>query len=565
MQPLLQGLLVFTALLYSRVLAIPLVASYHTHIPEYIKSYTWRGLAEPMWALIRTWTRLSDAMLVTSAVMQNELAKHACRARHLALWRRGVDVDIFNPSFRSQAMRSQLTDGHPEAPLLVSVGRLGAEKNLAVLKDVLAANPGARLALVGDGPAREQLKEHFAGTPTVFTGMLTGAALSAAYASADVFVMPSETETLGFVVLEAMASGVPVVAVAAGGIPDVITQPGTTGILYASGDIAGAATAVASLLADPARARAVGNAGREDVSNFGWPAASRHLREVLYSRAIRRARAIRRFRRLAARVTQQRVALAALVSLLSSQRVYHAAAALACGAFVAAVASTAPMAAISAMAALPVEVPAGAAALALVIAAGGALPLVPFQPLALLAGYAFGAAHGAAITWVGAIGAAIATVTCFRLFNGGHLLREVLPLGRVRPFLAHQLRAVAAAAQQGSFWRGMRAVAALRLRPLAPFSLSSYLTLDAGVKPIAFVAGTALGMAPHCALYAAAGAAWKVHLASGRPVVRMLGAALDALQQQHVLAIQAAVALLAFACVQMIFTLADEVKRSPVK
>lgn len=168
----------FAAQLYSVSLRTPLVMSYHTHIPEYIKSYTWRGLAEPMWMFIRAWTRTANLMLVTSAVMQTELARNACRSRKLALWRRGVDIDIFNPSFRSAAMRERLSGGHPDAPLLVHVGRLGAEKNIAVLKgawreaaarsssnpraDVLLANPGARLALVGDGPHRAVLEEHFA-------------------------------------------------------------------------------------------------------------------------------------------------------------------------------------------------------------------------------------------------------------------------------------------------------------------------------------------------------------------------------------------------------------------
>lgn len=97
--------------------------------------------------------------------------------------------------------------------------------------------PGARLALVGDGPSRAELQESFTGMTNVkFMGMMSGDALSQAYASADAFVMPSETETLGFVVLEAMASGVPVVAVAAGGILDILTQPGTTGLLYQPDD-----------------------------------------------------------------------------------------------------------------------------------------------------------------------------------------------------------------------------------------------------------------------------------------------------------------------------------------
>lgn len=83
-------------------------------------------------------------------------------------------------------------------------------------------NPKARLALVGTGPDADALQEHFKGTKTVMTGVMTGEALSQAFASADVFVMPSDSETLGFVVLESMASGVPVVGANAGGIPDLI-------------------------------------------------------------------------------------------------------------------------------------------------------------------------------------------------------------------------------------------------------------------------------------------------------------------------------------------------------
>jgi hypothetical protein len=78
--------------------------------------------------------RAADVMLVTSSVMATELTRHACRSSAIALWRRGVDVDIFNPSFASEEMRMRMSDGHSDAPLLVYVGRLGAEKNLAILK-----------------------------------------------------------------------------------------------------------------------------------------------------------------------------------------------------------------------------------------------------------------------------------------------------------------------------------------------------------------------------------------------------------------------------------------------
>jgi sulfoquinovosyltransferase len=123
--------------------------SYHTHIPEYIKSYTWQGLAAPMWALIRFWSRAADVMLVTSSVMAAELTRQQCRGSAICLWRRGVDVDIFNPSFRSAEARAALSAGDVEAPLLVYVGRLGAEKNLAVLKGALRVRCAAFAMALG--------------------------------------------------------------------------------------------------------------------------------------------------------------------------------------------------------------------------------------------------------------------------------------------------------------------------------------------------------------------------------------------------------------------------------
>lgn len=186
-----------------------------------------------MWALIRWVHRVADLTLVTSQAMKQELIANACKNNRIDVWRKGVDTEVFHPAHRNAAMRERMTAGNPEAPLLLYVGRLGAEKNLKALRDIMDHLPtGCRLALVGDGPERQALEEHFAGRPVVFMGMLHGQELSQAYASADIFVMPSETETLGFVVMEAMASGLPVVAVAAGGLVDIITRPGDTGFLY---------------------------------------------------------------------------------------------------------------------------------------------------------------------------------------------------------------------------------------------------------------------------------------------------------------------------------------------
>ena len=103
----------------------------------------------------------------TGICLQEELSNHKCKRSRLEIWQRGVDTDAFNPRFRSMDMRSQLTDGNPSAPLLIHVGRLGAEKNLFVLKDMLQKIPGAHLAFVGDGPSRKQLQEHFKDMPNV--------------------------------------------------------------------------------------------------------------------------------------------------------------------------------------------------------------------------------------------------------------------------------------------------------------------------------------------------------------------------------------------------------------
>lgn len=131
-------------------------------------------------------------------------------------------------------------------------------------------------------------------------GMMKGQELSEAYASADIFVMPSETETLGFVVLEAMASGVPVVGVAAGGLTDIITDK--TGFLYQPHDYAAAAGFVKQLIADSTLHAKMSAASRRAVEMFGWSAATRVLREQQYARAVRLSIGKRRFWLLALRI-----------------------------------------------------------------------------------------------------------------------------------------------------------------------------------------------------------------------------------------------------------------------
>lgn len=281
------GVMCFGALITAKLLSLPLIFSYHTHVPVYIPKYTFSFLVGPMWALIRFLHLAADLTLVTSHALGKELlAFGAVAANRICVWKKGVDSESFHPRFKSQDARNILTGGEPEKPLLVHVGRLGAEKNLNLLKPILDRLPGVRLAFIGDGPYRAELERVFKGTPTVFTGMLQGEELSAAYASGDIFVMPSESETLGFVVLEAMASGVPVVAARAGGIPDIITRDGVTGFLFSPGDVDDAVGKIKRLLDSSELREDVARVAREEVENLDWRASTKSVRDEHYSTAV---------------------------------------------------------------------------------------------------------------------------------------------------------------------------------------------------------------------------------------------------------------------------------------
>jgi glycosyltransferase involved in cell wall biosynthesis len=266
---------------YAQVLHIPLVISYHTNLPAYLRYYRLGFLQSATWKLMRIRHGRADLNLCTSTPMMEELAQH--QIDRLALWERAVDADRFHPSRRSAEMRSTLTQGEPQKPLLLYVGRLCAEKNIASLRAVLQAVPDLRLAVVGDGPIRGELEKHFRNTLTHFAGYLQGEALAAAFASSDLFVMPSETETLGLVLLEAMASGCPVVACRAGGIPDAV-EDGVTGFLYEPGE-PNLVEAVRHVLAHPAERASIQTRARAEVEHRGWQEATDHLRRQ-YQQAI---------------------------------------------------------------------------------------------------------------------------------------------------------------------------------------------------------------------------------------------------------------------------------------
>ncbi len=268
---------------YAKTLEIPLVASYHTHLPQYLQHYGLGALEGLLWELLKLGHNQAQLNLCTSTVMVQELITHGIE--RVDLWQRGVDTEMFQPHLASRQMRSQLSNGHPDNPLLLYVGRVSAEKQIDQIKPILEAIPEAHLAIVGGGPHQEALEAHFAGTQTHFVGYMQGLELASAFASADAFIFPSRSETLGLVLLEAMAAGCPIVAAASGGIPDIVTD-GVNGYLFDPQNADGAIIATQRLLATEKEREQLRKNARQEAERWGWSAATQQLRDyysaVLY-------------------------------------------------------------------------------------------------------------------------------------------------------------------------------------------------------------------------------------------------------------------------------------------
>lgn len=270
-----------SGIFFAKLWNIPLVASYHTHLPQYLQHYGLGMLEGLLWELLKAGHNQALLNLCTSTAMMQELSSHGIE--RVDLWQRGVDTELFQPDYASRSVREVLSQGHPDAPLLLYVGRLSAEKEIERIKPVLESIPGARLALVGNGPHRAALEAYFADTPTYFAGYRMGKDLAAAFASADAFIFPSRTETLGLVLLEAMAAGCPVVAARSGGIPDIV-QDGVNGYLFDPSDDQGAIAATQHLIANTEERDLLRQNARREAERWSWSAATQQLRR--YYKAI---------------------------------------------------------------------------------------------------------------------------------------------------------------------------------------------------------------------------------------------------------------------------------------
>ena len=260
------------ALSFALELGVPVVASYHTRYETYLKYYGLDLLRGTAARIIARFYASCREVYVPSHSMAEVLARDI-GADTIHLWQRGVDTERFNPAKRSQAWRASV-GLRPDEVVVTFVSRLVREKRVATVVKVLsrlsAAGIRHRGLFVGEGPEGVALRN--VAPDAVFTSHLSGDDLAVAYASSDIFIFPSDTETFGSVTLEAMASGLPTICADATGSRSLVA-PDVTGFLVEPSDDARFFEHVRDLAVDEGRRRAMGEAARERSLRFSWDEA----------------------------------------------------------------------------------------------------------------------------------------------------------------------------------------------------------------------------------------------------------------------------------------------------
>lgn len=278
-----EGPLGWSAVATARKLKLPVTSSFHTNFQTYSSHYGLGLLKVPIDAYLRKLHNRTLATLVPTQMMADDLAGRGYR--NLGILSRGVALEHFSPALRSDALRAQwgLQDG---ALAVIHVGRLAQEKNIAqvlrAFEAIQTKRPDARLVLVGDGPLRKATERSM--PQAIFAGMRTGADLAAHYASADLFLFPSLSETYGNVVPEALASGLAVVSYARAAALQLIVH-GHNGMLAPPGDERQFVAAALELCTEPELLALVRRRGPSSVAHLDWDAVCetflRTLRSVL--------------------------------------------------------------------------------------------------------------------------------------------------------------------------------------------------------------------------------------------------------------------------------------------
>ena len=255
-----------------RAMGVPVVASIHTRFETYLEYYGFGFARRTMEVMLGWFYAGLDEVFVTTPGFGQIMRDARIISSEPAVWSRGVDKSRFNPQRRSPEWRWSVGIGD-SVPVIAFVGRLVLEKGLdavvAAVAELQRRGVPHRLVVVGEGPARERFAAQV--PDAIFTGFLDGLGLARAYASVDMLLNPSTTETFGNINLEAMASGIPVVAARASGNECLVTD-GATGALVTPGDVAGYADALQLYCTDPLLRAAHGKAGLAAAQAFDWDA-----------------------------------------------------------------------------------------------------------------------------------------------------------------------------------------------------------------------------------------------------------------------------------------------------
>ena len=255
------------AVRYGRRSGVPVVATYHTHFPSYAKYYKVKALETFSWTYLKNLYNECDRVFVPSEPIRKELRAHGFETTEFLP--HGVDTGTFNPAHRSDQWRR--VNGCEGKTVLLFAGRLVWEKDLRTLAEahriITSRRDDALFVIAGDGPVRPELETMMPGAR--FLGQVGTAALSEAYASSDLFVFPSTTETFGNVTLEAMASGIPPVCAREGGASGFV-RSGATGLLAEPRDAEDLASKITFMLDRPEERKKMGAAAFQFASAQSW-------------------------------------------------------------------------------------------------------------------------------------------------------------------------------------------------------------------------------------------------------------------------------------------------------
>jgi glycosyltransferase involved in cell wall biosynthesis len=274
-----EGPLGGSALAAARELKLRVATDFHTNFQTYSRHYGMGWLASPVMAYLRRFHNRADCTMVPTAELADKLG--AAGFRGLRVVGRGVNPQVFSPQRRSSELRARWGAGE-ETPVAICVSRFAPEKNFPLVIRAFEAmhqvRPDAQLVLVGDGPMAQKLRKQKLGF--LIAGRLVNGELSAHYASADVFLFPSTSETFGNVTLEAMASGLGIVAYRYAAARQHL-EHGRSALLPAPDDEQGFIASARQLAWEPKLARRLGSAARAAAESLTWEAIVRDFESVL--------------------------------------------------------------------------------------------------------------------------------------------------------------------------------------------------------------------------------------------------------------------------------------------